>query len=68
MRKRLGTECAGVTKLIVAQRVSTIMHADMILVLHDGKVIGKGTHEELMADCPTYQQIAHLQLRGGESA
>ncbi len=68
VRKRLGTECAGVTKLIVAQRVSTIMHADMILVLHDGKVIGKGTHEELMADCPTYQQIAHLQLRGGESA
>ena len=53
VRKRLGTECAGVTKLIVAQRVSTIMHADMILVLHDGKVIGKGTHEELMADCPT---------------
>lgn len=68
LRKRLAAACADVTTLIVAQRISTIMHADKILVLHEGKVIGQGTHEELMETCETYQQIAHLQLKGGETA
>ena len=68
LRRRLSETCGDVTTLIVAQRVSTIMHADKILVLHEGRVIGQGTHEELMRDCETYQQIAHLQLKGGESA
>ena len=68
LRKRLSEACGDVTTLIVAQRVSTIMHADKILVLHEGRVIGQGTHEELIRDCETYQQIAHLQLKGGESA
>ncbi len=69
LRSRLQKECAGVTTLIVAQRISTIMHADQILVLHEGRVIGQGTHEELMESCPAYRQIADLQLQmGGESA
>ena len=45
------------------------MHADQILVLHEGNVIGQGTHEQLLQTCPTYKQIADLQLQiGGESA
>ena len=69
LRRRLKEECAEAITLIVAQRISTIMHADQILVLHEGNVIGQGTHEELMQTCPTYKQIADLQLQiGGESA
>ena len=48
--------------MIVAQRVSTIMHADQILVLDDGELVGKGTHSELLQNCETYQQIARSQL------
>ena len=69
LRRRLKEECAEAITLIVAQRISTIMHADQILVLHEGNVIGQGTHEQLMQTCPTYKQIADLQLQiGGESA
>ena len=50
------------TVLIVAQRISTILYADQILVLDDGCLVGKGTHSELMQSCETYQQIAHSQL------
>ena len=50
------------TVIIVAQRISTIMHAEQILVLDDGKIVGKGTHKELMRDCPEYYQIASSQL------
>jgi ATP-binding cassette subfamily B protein len=49
--------------VIVAQRVSTVMDADIILVLDEGKVVGQGTHEELLADNATYQEIVHSQLR-----
>ncbi len=48
--------------LIVAQRVSTIRDADLILVLEDGVVVGRGTHQELLADCSTYQEIVASQL------
>ena len=69
LRRRLKEECAEAITLIVAQRISTIMHADQILVLHEGNVIGQGTHEQLLQTCPTYKQIADLQLQiGGESA
>ncbi|MGO2853502.1 MAG: ABC transporter ATP-binding protein, partial [Tetragenococcus koreensis] len=49
--------------VIVAQRVSTIMDADMILVLEAGQVVGKGTHKELLENNKTYQEIVHSQLR-----
>ena len=54
------------TVLIVAQRISTILHADQIIVLNEGKVAGMGTHEELMASCATYQEIARSQLSEDE--
>ena len=54
--------------LIVGQRVSTIRHADQILVLDDGRIVGRGTHEELLASCPTYQEIVDSQLSAEEAA
>ena len=56
------------TVLIVAQRVSTIMHADQILVLDEGRVVGMGTHEELLKNCKTYREIAESQLSKEELA
>ncbi len=56
------------TVFIVAQRVSTIMHADQILVLDEGRVVGKGTHEELLKNCKTYREIAESQLSKEELA
>ena len=50
------------TKVIVAQRVSTIRHADLILVLEEGSAIGQGRHEELMQNCPAYRAIAEAQM------
>lgn len=49
--------------LIIAQRVSTIRHADQIIVLHEGKIVGKGTHEELMENCDVYKEIVNSQTR-----
>ncbi|MDY4670522.1 MAG: ABC transporter ATP-binding protein [Oliverpabstia sp.] len=62
LRKALKEETKDATTLIVAQRISTILHADQILVLDDGKVVGKGTHKELLKSCEVYQQIARSQL------
>lgn len=62
VREQLREHAQGATKLIVAQRVGTIMDADMIVVLDDGKVVGKGTHRELLETCDVYQQIARSQL------
>ena len=62
LRERLKTETAGVTTLIVAQRIGTIMDADRIVVLDDGKAVGIGTHKELLKTCPVYQEIARSQL------
>ena len=56
------------TVFIVAQRVSTILHADQILVLDEGKLVGKGTHKELVKTCETYMQIAKSQLSEAEFA
>ena len=50
------------TVFIVAQRISTIMNADQIIVLNEGKVVGKGTHDELMKKCDVYKEIALSQL------
>lgn len=62
LRQELKEKTASMTKLIVAQRISTIMDADHILVLDEGKVVGQGTHKELLANNPVYQEIAYSQL------
>ena len=66
LRKELAANVSDATVIIVAQRISTILHADQILVMDDGKIVGKGTHEELMKTCETYQQIASAQLSAKE--
>ena len=62
LRKALKEETAGSTVLIVAQRISTILHAEQIIVLDEGRAVGIGTHDELMQNCPVYQEIAKSQL------
>ena len=72
LRKALNEKVKDATVIIVAQRISTILHADQIVVLDEGRIAGIGTHEELMKHCPTYQEIARSQLSaaelGGEGA
>ena len=62
LRAGLAAQMAGVTKVIVAQRISTIRHADEILVLERGEIVGRGTHEELLRSCEVYREIASSQL------
>ena len=72
LRRALNEKVKDATVIIVAQRISTILHADQIVVLDEGRIAGIGTHEELMKHCPTYQEIARSQLSaaelGGEGA
>ena len=68
LRRALKDETKGATVLIVAQRVSTIMKAEQIIVLEEGKVVGKGTHKELLVSCPEYREIAESQLSKEELA
>ena len=72
IRQAFAEKIPGVTKLIVAQRISSIQHADHILVLDDGRISGWGTHEELLASNPIYQEVCRSQIRpedtkGGEA-
>ncbi|MFR2534549.1 MAG: ABC transporter ATP-binding protein [Clostridia bacterium] len=62
LREALSQQTENKTVIIVAQRISTIMNAEQIIVLEEGKIVGKGTHEELMENCDTYKQIALSQL------
>lgn len=62
LRQALKEKSGDTTRIIVAQRIGTILDADQILVLEDGKIVGSGTHKELMASCPVYQEIAYSQL------
>ena len=62
LRRALAEKTSGSTVLIVAQRISTILHAEQIIVLDEGKVAGKGTHAELLKKCPVYREIAESQL------
>lgn len=62
LRKALGPKVKDKTVFIVAQRISTVLYADQILVLDEGKIVGKGTHRELMESCAVYRQIAKSQL------
>ena len=66
LRAALAEETRDAAVLIIAQRVSTILHADTIVVLKDGCIMGTGTHEELMASCEVYRDIAKSQMIGGE--
>ena len=68
LREGLNEQLHGTTKIIVAQRISTIRHADRILVLDGGRIAGMGTHEELMQSCRVYQEIATSQLSAAELA
>lgn len=68
LRSMLKQETAGVTSLIVAQRIGTIMDADQIIVLDEGKIVGKGTHQELLRNCAVYKEIAMSQLSEEELA
>lgn len=68
LREGLNKQLAGSTKIIVAQRISTIRHADKITVLDRGEMVGLGTHEELMKNCSVYREIATSQLSASELA
>lgn len=68
LRAALAASVTEAAILVVAQRVSTIRNADQILVLDDGRIVGKGTHEELMTTCPTYVEIVNSQLSAEEAA
>ena len=62
LRAKLKEKTSESTVMIVAQRISTILHADQIIVLDDGQIVGKGTHKELLKNCEAYYQIASSQL------
>ena len=62
LRRALKAETGNATVIIVAQRISTVLHANQILVLDEGRLVGKGTHAQLMTSCPEYQEIARSQL------
>ena len=68
LRAELSKRLGGKTVLIVAQRIATIMHADKIIVLEDGRSVGQGTHEQLLASCPQYRAIAESQLSQADLA
>ncbi|MBO4357390.1 MAG: ABC transporter ATP-binding protein [Candidatus Methanomethylophilaceae archaeon] len=65
LRSALKSEMSSATKVLVAQRIGTVMDADEIIVLDDGEVVGKGKHDELMRNCPQYIEIAESQMMGG---
>ena len=66
LRQALASETQDAATLIVAQRISTILHADQIIVLKDGCIVGRGHHEELMETCEVYRDIAESQMKGGD--
>ncbi len=66
LRRALREEYGGVTAVIIAQRVSSILHADHILVLDEGKTVGYGTHAQLLESCPVYAEIARIQMERAE--
>ena len=68
LRRALMAQTDNATVIIVAQRISTVLHANQILVLDEGKLVGKGTHAQLMVSCPEYQEIARSQLSQKELA
>lgn len=68
LRKALAKETKGSAVLIIAQRVSTIRHANQIIVLHEGRMAGIGTHDELLTDCPVYREIYESQTKEAQES
>ena len=68
LRKALAKETKDSAVLIIAQRVSTIQHANQIVVLHEGHMAGIGTHEELLQNCPVYREIYESQTKEAQEA
>jgi len=68
LRRALRENYRNTTTVLVAQRISSLRHADLILVLHDGQVIGIGNHSQLMESCDEYRSIAHTQMGDGKEA
>ena len=68
LRQALRPHIANSTALIITQRISTAKNSDQIIVLDNGRVVGKGSHRDLMTNCPTYQEIANSQLSAEELA
>ena len=68
IRTSFRTLLPGTTKLIIAQRISSIAQADRILVMDQGRLVGDGTHQELLAQCPIYRELCQLQHYGEEAA
>lgn len=68
LRAALNTNYKDSTKMIITQRISSVMHADQIMVIDEGKIIGLGKHDDLIKDCQLYQEISASQLGGGEDA
>jgi ATP-binding cassette subfamily B multidrug efflux pump len=68
LRRALDRDVAGATRVVVAQRISTIIDADQIIVLEDGRIVGKGSHDELLSTCSTYLEIVESQLTAEEAA
>ena len=66
IRKSFSTSLKDATKLIIAQRISSVEHADRILVMDEGEIVGQGTHEELMKSCEAYQEIYYSQFKKTE--
>ncbi len=66
LREVIRTALSGTTSILIAQRVSAIMHAERILVFDGGKILASGTHDTLIQTCDTYREIAHIQLSGGD--
>ena len=67
LRRALREDLAGMTVVVVSQRTSSVRHADLILVLDEGNVVGMGTHDELRETCPVYREICMTQERGGDT-
>ena len=68
LREEIRLHCADSTKIIIAQRISSIMHAEKIIVMDNGNVVGMGTHDELMRGCPLYREIGESQIGEGRAA
>ena len=66
LRKALAAETGDAAVLIIAQRISTILNADKIIVLDNGRMVGMGSHAGLMENCPVYRDIARSQMKGDE--